>query len=107
MKTLEAGFTKRFRIYVSANDIDLNDLLLLINRHVTIFCEPVEICTDKFSSVPLRKITFAVPSYIHLTCPIVTKWLASLNLTGGQIIMNEIEKQKARDHEVAGFGNCY
>lgn len=95
MKNFEAGFTKRFRIYVPANDIELNDLLLLINKHVTILCEPVEVCTDKYSSVPLRKVTFAVPSSFHLTCSIVTKWLVSLKLTGGQIVMNEIEKQKS------------
>lgn len=95
MKNFEASFTKRFRIYVPANDIELNDLLVLINKHVSTFSEPVDICTDKFSSVPLRKITFAVPSSIHLTCSIATKWLVSLNLTGGQIVMNEIEKQKS------------
>lgn len=95
MENFEAGFIKRFRMYVPANDIELNDLLLLINKHVTIFSEPVEVCTDKYSAVPLRKITFAVPSSLYLTCSMVTKWLVSLNVTGGQIVMNEIEKQKS------------
>lgn len=95
MNNLEAGFTKRFRIYVTANDIELNKLLLLINKHVTIFSEPVEVCTDKYSSAPLRKITFAVPSTLHLTCSMLTKWLVSLRVTGGQVIMNELEKQKS------------
>ena len=95
MKNLEAGSTKRFRIYVPANDIELNNLPILINKHVTFFSEPVEVCTDKYSSVPLRKITFAVPSSLHLTCSMLTKWLVSLKVTGGQVIMNELEKQKS------------
>ena len=95
MNNLEVGFTKRFRIYVPANDIELNNLLILINKHVTFFSEPVEVCTDKYSSVPLRKITFAVPSSLHLTCSMLTKWLVSLKVTGGQVIMNELEKQKS------------
>lgn len=95
MENFEAGFTKRFRIYVPANDIELNDLLLLLNKHITIFCESVEVCTDKYSSIPLRKITFAVPSSHHLTCSLVTKWLVSLNVTGGQVIKNELETQKS------------
>lgn len=95
MKNFEAGFTKRFRIYIPANDTELNDLLLLINKHVTVFCEPVEVCTDKYTSVPLRKITFTVPSSLHLTCSIVTKWLVSLNVAGGQVVKDELEKQKS------------
>lgn len=95
MDNFEASVPKRFRIYVPANDIELNNLLLLINKHATIFCEPVEVCTDTYYSVPLRKVTFAVPASFHLTCSIVTKWLVSLNMTDGQVVMNKIEKQKS------------
>lgn len=92
MKNFEAGFTSRFRIYASANDIELHGFLQLVNKHVTIFCEPIEVCTDKYTSVPLRKITFAVPSSSNLTCAIVTKWLISLNVIGGQVVRDELEK---------------
>lgn len=95
MDNFEASVPKRFRIYVPANDIELNNLLLLINKHATIFCEPVEVCTDTYYSVPLRKVTFAVPASFHLTCSIVIKWLVSLNMTDGQVVMNKIEKQKS------------
>ena len=80
---------RRIKIYVAASDGQLRDLLLLIDIQAVVLCEQLVVATDDDvddqSSVPFRKITFAVPSYLMLSSYQITDWLMSLSLFGGQI----------------------
>ena len=87
MQTKGKTVCRRIKIYVAASDGQLRDLLLLIDTQAVVLCEQLVVATDDDdnSSVPFRKITFAVPSYLMLSSYQVTDWLMSLSLFGGQI----------------------
>lgn len=78
----------RFKINVAATDGQLRDLLLLIGTQAVMLCEQLNVTTDDdggLTSVPFRRITFALPSYLLLSTYRITDWMMSLSLFGGQV----------------------
>jgi len=79
---------KRYKINVAATDGQLRDLLLLIGTQAVVLCEQLDVTTNDDnarSASPLRKITFAVPSYLSLSTYQIADWMVSLSLFDGQV----------------------
>lgn len=88
MTSTRGAACTRIKIYVSATDKQLSDLLQLIKAHAVVLCEPLLVATDGADgppSIPFRRVTFATPTYLLLSTSQITDWLLSLSLFGGWV----------------------